>query len=54
MLFQDFPIAGVVDEVKANLVPIPGELKAGTTTVLHRGGRHDRQLAANWTSGPLC
>ena len=53
-LFQGFPIAGVVDAVKANFVPISGDIKAGTTTVQHRGGRHDGEFAANWTSGALC
>ena len=40
--------------VKANFVPISGDMKAGTATVLHRGGRLDGGFVANWTSGGLC
>jgi hypothetical protein len=53
-LFQGLPIAGVVDAVKANFVPISGDMKAGTATVRHRGGRLDGGFAAKWTSGALC
>jgi hypothetical protein len=52
-LFQGFPVEGVVDAVKANFVPISGDMKAGTTTVQHHGGRHDGEFAANWTSRAL-
>lgn len=38
--------------VKASFVPISGDMKAGTTTVQHRGGRLDG-LHCNWTSGAL-
>jgi len=34
-------MAGVVASVKANFVPIPGDMKAGTATVRHRGNRLD-------------
>lgn len=53
LLFQGFDVAGDVDAIKANFVPISGDMKAGATTVQHRGGRHDRQFPANWTPRAL-
>ena len=54
MLFQGFLVAGVVASVKAKFVPISGDMKAGTTMVLHHGSRLDGEFVANWTSGALC
>jgi hypothetical protein len=51
--FRVFWVAGVVDAVKANFVPISEDTKAGTTAVPHRGGRLEVDLAVNWTSGAL-
>ena len=44
---------GVVDAVMANFVPISGDMKAGASTALHRGGRLEGEFAANWPSGTL-
>ncbi len=48
-LFQGFPIAGVLGSVKANFVPILGDMKAGTTPVQHRGGHDPGQRAGIWS-----
>ena len=53
LLFQGFLVAGVVASVKANFVSISGEMKAGTTMVLHHGSRLDGEFVSNWTSGAL-
>lgn len=34
-------------------MPISVDMKTGTATVLHRGGRLDGEFVANWTSGAL-
>jgi hypothetical protein len=54
LLFRGFLVAGVVASVKANFVSISGEMKAGTTMVLHRGGRHDSEFGAKWSSDAMC
>jgi hypothetical protein len=52
-LFEAFRVARVVDSVKDIFVAIFWDVKTRTTTVWHRGGRNDGQLAATWSSGVL-
>ena len=50
--FQGFSVVRVVDAVKANMMPISGDMKAGTMTMQHLGGHLNGEFSAKGDTSP--